>query len=81
MKYLLVFAVIAVAFWVWRNNRKSAKAQVQKAPPAPSSNSTAVQPQAMLQCAVCGVHLPAADTVVGRKGSYCSSEHRKQLEA
>jgi uncharacterized protein len=81
MKYLLVFAVLAVAFWVWRNNRQNAKVEAKKSPPADPSSSTAMQPQAMLQCAVCGVHLPAADAVVGRKGSYCSAAHRQQLEA
>ncbi|MGA8515192.1 MAG: PP0621 family protein [Burkholderiaceae bacterium] len=81
MKYLLVIAVLAVAFWVWRNNRKNVKAGSKKTPPVDPGNGTALQPQAMLQCAVCGVHLPAADAVVGSKGSYCSSAHRKQLEA
>jgi uncharacterized protein len=75
MKYLLVLAVVAVAFWVWRNNRQSAKVESKKPPPA---HSNAVQP--MLQCAACGVHLPASDALVGRKGSYCSAAHQKQLE-
>jgi uncharacterized protein len=78
-KYLLVLAIVAVAFWVWRNNRQNTKAESKKTP-APSSKSTAVQPQPMLQCAACGVHLPAADALVGRKGSYCSAAHQKQLE-
>jgi uncharacterized protein len=81
MKYLLVLAVLAVAFWVWRKNRQNAKAESKKTPPADPGSSAVMQPQAMLQCAVCGVHLPAADAVVGRKGSYCSTSHRQQLEA
>jgi uncharacterized protein len=80
MKYLLVLAVVAVAFWVWRNNRQNAKGESKKPPSAHPSKSTAVQPQPMLQCAACGVHLPAADALAGRKGSYCSAAHQKQLE-
>ncbi len=78
-KYLLVLAVVAVAFWVWRNNRQNAKVQSKKSP-APPSQSTAVQTQSMVQCAACGVHLPVPDALLGRKGSYCSAAHQKQLE-
>lgn len=80
MKYLLVLGLVAVAFWVWRNNRQNAKKESQKTPPAAPSASRAVEPQAMLQCSVCGVHLPAAEALAGSKGSYCSVAHRKQLE-
>jgi uncharacterized protein len=74
MKYLTVFAVLAVAFWIWRNNRRSEVAPPAKAKAAP----VGVQP--MLQCAVCGVHLPESDAIAGKQGRYCSAEHRKQLE-
>ncbi len=80
MKYLIVLAVLAVAFWIWRSNR--AGRQSQRVPKSsksgPGSASTPVQ--AMLQCAHCGVHLPAGDAVSGKRGRYCSPEHRAQLE-
>jgi uncharacterized protein len=79
MKYLLVLAVVAVAFWVWRNNRQTAKAD-KKVPPAQDQSTKLARPQPMLQCAACGVHLPVADAIAGRKGSYCSAAHHKQLE-
>jgi uncharacterized protein len=75
MKYLLVVAVVAVAFWLWRNNRQNAKVQQEKPAPAPSKAPRTGPPQAMLQCAACGVHLPATDAVVGKRGSYCTSAH------
>jgi uncharacterized protein len=80
MKYLLVLAVVAVAFWVWRNNRQSAKVESTKAARKPASQGTLAEPQPMLQCAACGVHLPAGEALVGRQGSYCSAAHRAQLE-
>jgi uncharacterized protein len=75
MKYLLVVAVMAVAFWLWRNNRQSAKVQQKKSAPAKSNATGIGPPQPMLQCAACGVHLPATDAVVGKRGSYCTSAH------
>jgi uncharacterized protein len=80
MKYLTVLAVLAVAFWIWRSNRAYRRSHdLPKSPNAqPSSTSTPVQ--AMLQCAHCGVHLPASDAVAGKQGRYCSAEHRAQLE-
>jgi uncharacterized protein len=75
MKYLLVVAVLAVAFWLWRNNRQNAKAQQKKTVPKNTSTTTVGPPQPMLQCAACGVHLPATDAVVGKRGSYCTAAH------
>jgi uncharacterized protein len=75
MKYLTVFAVLAIAFWIWRNNRRS-----EAAPPSPKANAAQSGVQPMLQCAVCGVHLPESDVITGKQGRYCSAEHRKQLE-
>ncbi len=74
-KYLLVVIVVAVAFWFWRTNRQNAKAQQKKSAPAKSSAANAGPPQPMLQCAACGVHLPATDAVVGKRGSYCTAAH------
>jgi uncharacterized protein len=81
MKYLLVLAVVALAFWLWRNSRKNAKLQQKKAAPTrPVRDVPLGAPQPMLRCAACGVHLPTADAVVGKRGSYCTSAHLSQRE-
>ena len=84
MKYLLVVAVIAVAFWVWRNNRLQNKEDAANASAKASTKKTVqdtlAQPQPMLQCVACGVHLPAGEALTGRQGSYCSAAHRAKLE-
>ncbi len=77
MKYLTVFAVIAVAFWIWRKNRRNPPPSAPEVPRAPAPQ-TAVLP--MLQCALCRVHLPAADALAGRQGHYCSAQHRTERE-
>ena len=74
MKFLLVLAVLLVAFWIWRNNRLEARRD-QKRPP--------VRPQApvvMVSCGLCGTHLPETEAVRGNSGVYCSQEHRRQRE-
>ena len=80
MKYLLVIAVFAVAFWFWRNNRQNAKVQRKAPAPTAADAPRAGPPQQMLQCAACGVHLPATDAVVGKRGSYCTAAHLSQRE-
>jgi len=38
-------------------------------------------PEAMMQCAVCGVHLPASEARFARGHAYCSDAHRDQAAA
>ena len=69
MKYLLVLAVVLVAVWIWRNNRRIGGGP--GAPPPPAS------PQDMVRCPVCSVHLPRSDALAGPDGAlYCCQEHR-----
>lgn len=75
MKYLIVVAVLALAFWLWRHNRQNAKVQQKKSAPVQTKAPLVGPPQPMLQCAACGVHLPATDAVVGQRGSYCTAAH------
>ncbi len=75
MKFLLVIAVIVVAFWIWRNNRlpdrDETRAPERRSPP---------QPAAMVACAQCGMHLPEIEAIGGTAGVYCCHEHRRQRE-
>lgn len=75
MKYLLVLLVIVVAVGIWRGKRRAQVAE-QKAP-APRLK----QPQIMVACTHCGLHLPQADAVTDSSGQfYCSAEHRRQAQ-
>lgn len=75
MKYLLVLAVVLVAFFIWRGNRR----ERMRAPP-PATPRPLDEPQSMTRCDQCGTHLPDTEAVPGRQGSYCSAAHRQLAE-
>lgn len=75
MKYLLLVALLFVAYLLWRNARvRDARDDRpdKRAPPAAPGD-----PQEMVSCPVCGLHLPRSEAVPGQGGLlYCSNEHR-----
>ena len=72
MKYLLLFAVLFVAYMLWRNARVRDDRETSSRRPPPPAN-----PQEMVSCPVCGLHLPRSEAVPGQRGIlYCSNEHR-----
>lgn len=71
MKYLLLAALLFVAYMIWRNGRIAGRDGRSRQAPPPAA------PQDMVRCPVCGVHLPRPDAVAGSNGVlYCSLEHR-----
>jgi len=74
MKYLLLLAVVLLGAWVWRSGRLAG--QQQKKP----ASRPAAEPQDMVRCQLCSVHLPKTDAVPGKLGIYCSDEHRQRVE-
>jgi uncharacterized protein len=70
MKFLLLLAILWVAYMVWRHNRIAERGGAAR--PQPPG-----QPQDMVCCPVCSVHLPRSEAVAGADGRlYCSQEHR-----
>ena len=82
MKYLLVFAVLMVAFYLWRHNRRQEleERRERERQAAPRPGAAPGQPITMVACQLCGTHLPQNEALSGRLGSYCCSEHRQRLE-
>lgn len=80
MKYAVVILVVLLGVWLWRKNRSEDSDDVPAKPQRKegAGNST---PQIMVSCAVCGVHLPQSDAVLGKSLHYCSLAHRKQRES
>ena len=72
MKFLVLLAVLYIAYLVWRHNRLQDRRSEPPRHPAPGG-----APQNMVSCATCGLHLPQPDAVRGADGRfYCSNEHR-----
>jgi uncharacterized protein len=70
MKFLLLLLVVGVAVWLFRAKRRMPGPKAAP-PPVPA------QPQTMLACARCGLHLPRADALFDPAGRpYCVEAHR-----
>ena len=74
MKFLLVLAVVLVGVWLWRSNRQTGQKLNRQQPKATP------EPLEMVRCALCAVHVPAAEAVQGKNGVYCSADHRHHAE-
>lgn len=81
MKYALVLAIVLIGFWLWRRNREEPPVSKSAEKPPLHPQATHSEPQIMISCAKCGLHLPASEAWAGKQGSYCSMAHRQQSEA
>jgi uncharacterized protein len=70
---LLLWALLAfVAWWLLRPRRKAPAAP----PPAAARGPAATPPEAMVDCATCGLHFPASEAVRVDGRVYCCAAHR-----
>ena len=74
MKLLLIILLVLAGIWLWRTQRP----QVTRTK-KPVGEPTDVLN--MVSCAHCSVHVPAGEVVQGKKGAYCSADHRQRAEA
>lgn len=75
MKFLLWAAVAAiVVLWLTRGKKIAADAG-SRANSASSASATATEK--MMQCAHCGMHIPASESISSPSGKvFCSEDHR-----
>jgi uncharacterized protein len=74
VKFLLIMVLVLVGVWLWRSSRPAA---TKRHRPPPQG---APEPLEMVRCALCSVHLPAADAIQGKQGVYCSADHLHRAE-
>ncbi|RJF97758.1 PP0621 family protein [Noviherbaspirillum saxi] len=76
MKVLIwTVIVLIVVLWLVRGKKNKTRSQASTHAPQPDSLD---EPQPMIQCAECGVHLPMAEALPGPAGTvFCSDEHRR----
>jgi uncharacterized protein len=93
-KVLVWIGVVAVAWFAWRlwglSQRRVARARREAdtgagtgasggdAQPAAPAGRRPDAPELMMQCAVCGVHLPGSEARFAGGRVYCSDAHRDQ---
>ncbi len=84
MRFIIIAAAIAlIAFWVFRAARGSSSSeQLPKEDQKPGQfPKSADSVQEMVSCAQCGLHLPKAEAVTGKRALYCTLEHQRQAES
>ena len=75
MKIFLFLLAVFVLLWLLRCSLR------RRAPPPPTARPTSsTEPQQMLACAQCGVHLPRDEALPGRGGVFCGDAHRAAFE-
>jgi len=80
LKWLLLFAGVGLLYF-WLKGKKQAKFdRTKSANSGPSKSQTLMEPEAMVQCQYCKVHLPQAEAIVDDKRFYCSKEHLSGLD-
>lgn len=73
MKYLLMFALLGVVWWMWvkRHSAGGNNASTRREPPA----------EKMVTCSYCSVHLPESEGVTDGGHVYCCEAHKVAAQA
>jgi len=67
-----------IAFFVWTKWRQSRAAASARAMPRADAARPLPPAEAMVDCAHCGLHLPASEAVRDEQARpYCGAEHRR----
>lgn len=73
MKFVILLLAVLLLLWMLfgrsRRGRRSDR--------TPRAGSSATQPEGMVVCAHCGVHLPRSEAVQAGALTYCSPAHRE----
>ena len=71
-KIILVVLGLLAAWWILKTYRR--RIDRRAAPPATGGES-------MVECALCGVHLPRSESLTFEGRVYCSADHRERHQA
>ncbi len=76
MKIFLFVIAAFVLLWLLRRGQGGRRGP----PPGARPQNPAAEPQPMLACAHCGVHLPRDEALPGKGGVFCGDAHRAAFE-
>ena len=74
MKIFLFLIAVFLLLWLLRGGQR------RRAPPPAARPQHPSEPQPMLACAQCGVHLPRDEALPGKGGVFCGDAHRAAFE-
>lgn len=78
LKVLLLLALVAIGIWMLTTKSRIARRRDKPVSgDNPADGGTGNDPQAMVRCAHCGLHLPAVDALSVGSESYCGEPHRR----
>ena len=69
-RFLLLLAIVVLAFWLVRRALARGKVDAAPQPPAETQGD-------LVKCAHCGTHLPLAEARAVADRVYCSDEHAR----
>ena len=79
MKYLIVLALLAYLYFAWRKQRRARPGNSARSAESERKSETGTEPQEMVCCDRCGLHLPRNESLTdGRGGMFCCAQHREQ---
>jgi len=79
IKWLLLF-VGATLFYLWLKGKKQAKLNTDQAAKAKAKLAKISEPETIVQCHCCSVHLPKSEAMALEDRFYCSKEHLDSLD-
>jgi len=80
IKWLLLFAGAGI-FYLWLKGKKQAKLNTDQAAKIKAQQTKAAEPETIVQCHYCSVHLPKSEAITQEERFYCSQEHLQSLDA
>ncbi len=80
IKWLLLFAG-AGFFYLWLKGKKQAKLNTDQTAKAKAQRAKISEPETIVQCHSCSVHLPKSEAIAQEDRFYCSTTHRDSLDA
>jgi N-acetyl-anhydromuramoyl-L-alanine amidase len=80
IKWILLFAG-ATLFYLWLKGKKQAQLNTDQAAKAKGKRAKISEPQEMVRCHCCSVHLPQSQAIAQEDRFYCSKEHLDSLDA
>ena len=75
MKIFLFLVAVFLLLWLLRGGQRR-----RTPPPTARPTNPAAEPQPMLVCAQCGLHMPRDEALPGKGGVFCGDAHRAAFE-